>query len=415
MVSKAKRVFDVEKVRADFPILARTVRGKPLVYLDSAATSQKPRQVIDAVAEFYSRHNANVHRAIYELGEEATREYEGAREKIAQFIHARSPTEVVFTKSTTESLNAIAYGWGLKGKMGAGDEIVSTVMEHHSNHVPWFFVQDMKGVKLKWVDINEDGTLRMDDYDRLITKRTKVVTVTHCSNVLGTINPVQEIAKRAHEVGAICVVDAAQSAPHMPVDVQGIDCDFLAFSGHKMLGPTGIGVLFGKQERLEEMEPLIGGGEMIREVHLGTASWNDVPFKFEGGTPNMAGAIGLGVAVDYLTALGMENVRRHEVEMTRYALDVLPGVKGLKAYGPADVNRRGGVVSFVLGDIHPHEIASILDVEGIAIRSGHHCAQPLMERLNVPATARASFYVYNTPEEVDRLAAGLRKVLEVFA
>ena len=415
MASKTKLLMNVEKIREDFPILSRTVHGKPLVYLDSAATSQKPRAVIDSVSDFYSRYNANVHRAIYELGEEATREYEGAREKVAQFIHARSPKEVAFTKSTTESLNTIAYGWGLKGKMREGDEIVSTVMEHHSNHVPWFFVQDAKGVKMKWVGMSDDGLLNMEDYDELITKRTKVVTVTHCSNVLGTINPVQEIAKRAHEAGAICVVDAAQSVPHMPVDVQKIDCDFLAFSGHKMLGPTGIGVLYGKEERLNEMEPLMGGGEMIREVHLGTAKWNEVPFKFEGGTPNMAGAIGLGVAVDYLNTIGMDNVRRHEVELTEYALDVLSEVKGFHGFGLKDASRRGGVISFSLGDVHPHDIASILDVEGIAIRSGHHCAQPLMERLNVPATARASFYVYNTPEEVDRLAAGLRKVLDVFA
>jgi cysteine desulfurase/selenocysteine lyase len=415
MTSKSKLLMNVEKIREDFPILSRTVRGKPLVYLDSAATSQKPRAVIDSVSDFFSRYNANVHRAIYELGEEATREYEGAREKIAQFIHARSPNEVAFTKSTTESLNTIAYGWGIKGKLREGDEIVSTVMEHHSNHVPWFFVQDAKGVKMKWVGMSDDGALRMEDYDEMITKRTKVVTVTHCSNVLGTINPVQEIAKRAHEVGAICVVDAAQSVPHMAVDVQGIDCDFLAFSGHKMLGPTGIGVLYGKEERLQEMEPLMGGGEMIREVHLGTAKWNDIPFKFEGGTPNIAGAIGLGVAVDYLNKIGMDNVRRHEVELTEYALDVLTDVKGFHGFGLRAASRRSGVISFTLGDVHPHDIASILDVEGIAIRSGHHCAQPLMERLNVPATARASFYVYNTPEEVDRLAAGLRKVLDVFA
>jgi len=415
MASKAKLLMNVEKVRADFPILSRTVRGKPLVYLDSAATSQKPRQVIDAVSDFFARYNANVHRAIYELGEEATREYEGAREKVAQFINARSPNEIVFTKSTTESINAIAYGWGLKGSLAAGDEIVSTVMEHHSNHVPWFFVQDYKGVKLKWVDIHDDGTLKMEQYDELITKRTKLVTVTHASNVLGTINPVQEIAKRAHEVGAICVVDAAQSVPHLPVDVQKIDCDFLAFSGHKMLGPTGIGVLYGKPDRLETMEPLMGGGEMIREVHLGTALWNDVPFKFEGGTPNMAGAIGLGVAVDYLSALGMENVRTHEREMTEYALETLREIPGIRIHGTQDANRRGGVVSFTLGDIHPHDIASVLDIEGIAIRSGHHCAQPLMERLHEDATARASFYVYNTFEEVDRLAGGLRKVSEVFS
>src|SRR6267143_1725602 len=318
MASKTKLLMNVEKIRQDFPILSRTTRGKPLVYLDSAATSQKPKAVIDSVSDFFSRYNANV---------------------------------------------------------------------------PRCFVQDAKGVKMKWVGMTDDGALRMDEYDDLITKRTKVVTVTQCSNVLGTINPVQEIAKRAHEVGAICVVDGAQSVPHMAVDVQKIDCDFLAFSGHKMLGPTGIGVLYGKEERLQEMEPLMGGGEMIREVHLGTAKWNDVPFKFEGGTPNMAGAIGLGVAVDYLNGIGMDRVRRHEMELTEYALEVLSDVKEFHGFGLTDATRRGGVISFTLGDVHPHDIASILDIEGIAIRSGHHCAQPLMERLNVPATARASFYV----------------------
>src|SRR5256712_1401417 len=277
MATKTQLLMNVEKIREDFPILKRTVRGKPLVYLDSAATSQKPKSVIDAVSDFFSRYNANVHRAIYELGEEATREYEGAREKVAQFIHARSPNEVAFTKSTTESLNTIAYGWGIKGKLREGDEIGSTVMEHHSNHVPWFFVQDAKGVKMKWVGMTDDGALRMDEYDAMITKRTKVVTVTHCSNVLGTINPVQEIAKRAHEVGAICVVDGAQSVPHMAVDVQKIACAFLAFSGQKMPGPTGIGVLYGKEGRLQEMEPLVAGGGRSRGVHLGTAKWHDVP------------------------------------------------------------------------------------------------------------------------------------------
>jgi len=416
MARAAKVLLNVPAIRKDFPILQRKVRDKPLTYLDSAATSQKPKQVIDAMADYYSRYNANVHRAIYELGEEATREYEGARERIAEFIHANSPMEIAFTKSTTESLNLIAYGWGLKGQhLKEGDEILGTVMEHHSNHVPWHFVRDLKGAVLKYVGVTDDGQLRMEDYDSLITKRTKVVTVAHVSNVLGTINPVKEIAKRAHEVGAICVVDAAQSVPHMPVDVQDIGCDFLAFSGHKMLGPTGIGVLYGKQEILEETEPLLGGGEMIREVHLGRATWNDVPYKFEGGTPNIAGAIGLGVAVDYLRKLGMSAVRQHEMELTAYALRRLHEVDGLRLYGPDDVTKRGGVVSFTMEKAHPHDIASILDVEGICIRSGHHCAQPLMERYDLAATARASFYVYNDFEDVDRLVAGLEKVREVFA
>jgi cysteine desulfurase/selenocysteine lyase len=288
-------------------------------------------------------------------------------------------------------------------------------MEHHSNTIPWYFVQDHKGVTLKWVDINDDGTLKMEQYDDLITENTKVVTVTHVSNVLGTINPIRDIANRAHEVGAICVVDGAQGAPHLPVDVQAMDCDFYTVSGHKMLGPTGSGVLYGKHRLLEEMEPFLGGGEMIREVHKGWAKWNDVPYKFEAGTMNIEGAVGLGAAVDYLTKIGMENVRRHEMELTEYALDELRRVEGLTMFGPEDMRIRGGVISFLLEGVHAHDIASILDVEGIAIRSGHHCAQPLMERLGVPATSRASFYVYNEADDVDRLVAGLKKVREVFA
>ena len=415
MAKHAKVLLNVPKIKGDFPILTRKVHDKRLVYLDSAATSQKPKQVIDATSDFYARYNANVHRAIYELGEESTREYEGAREKIAEFIQARSPNEIVFTKSTTESINVIAYGYGLKGKIDKGDEIVGTVMEHHSNHVPWHFVKDHKGAVLKYVDITDDGTLKLEQYDDLLTKRTKIVTVALCSNVLGTINPVKEIAKRAHEVGAICVVDAAQAAPHMPIDVRALDADFLAFSGHKMLGPTGIGVLYGKPELLEQTEPLLGGGEMIREVHLGWAKWNDVPYKFEGGTPNIAGAIGLGVAVDYLKGLGMEAVRAHEMEMTEYALKELGRIKGVTLYGPRDVKKRTGVVSFTIDGAHPHDIASILDVKGICIRSGHHCAQPLMERFDLPATARASFYIYNDFEDVDALTAGIKEVQEVFA
>jgi cysteine desulfurase/selenocysteine lyase len=408
-----EELFD--RVRKDFPILNRQFHGKPFTYLDSAATSQKPMQVIDAVDRFFSKQNANVHRAIYALGEESTREYEGAREKIAKFINAKSEKEIVFTRGTTEGINMVSYGWGLKGSLEKGDEILSTVMEHHSNHVPWHFVQDMKGAKLKWVDINDDGTLKMEQYDELITDKTRLVAVTHCSNVLGTINDVREIAKRAHEVGALCLVDAAQSVPHFPVDVQELGCDFFAFSGHKMLGPTGVGVLFGRQELLEEMEPMIGGGEMIREVELGSATWNDVPHKFEGGTPNMAGVVGLGAAVDYLEDVGMDRVRQHEREITQYALDTIEKMPGVRAFGTSDLDIRGGVVSFEIEGVHPHDVASILDVEGIAVRSGHHCAQPLMNRLDVPATSRASFYVYNGTEDVDRLAEGIRKVQKVFA
>src|SRR6266568_2302887 len=364
MAKPAKVLLNVPKIKADFPILQRTIRDKRLVYLDSAATSQKPRQVIDATSDYYSRYNANVHRAIYELGEESTREYEGAREKLAAFIGAKSPNEVVFTKSTTESINVIAYGYGLKGKITKGDEIVGSVMEHHSNHVPWHFVKDHKGVVLKYVDVNDDGTLKMEQYDDLLSNRTKIVTVTLCSNVLGTINPVKEIVKKAHEVGAICVVDAAQAAPHMPIDVGDLDADFLAFSGHKMLGPTGIGI---------------------------------------------------GAAVDYLSNIGMEAVRAHEMEITEYALEKLGRLKGVRTFGPKDVTKRAGVVSFTIDNAHPHDIASILDVEGICVRSGHHCAQPLMERFGLPATARASFYIYNDLEDVDALVAGIKRVQEVFA
>jgi cysteine desulfurase/selenocysteine lyase len=415
MARTAKTLLNVPKIKKDFPILERRVRDKPIVYLDSAATSQKPRQVIDATSDYYARYNANVHRAIYELGEESTRAFEEAREKVAAFIGAKSSSEIVFTKSTTESLNLVAYGWGLKGKLREGDEIVGSVMEHHSNHVPWHFVKDHRGVVLKYVDVDDDGRLRLEQYDELITRRTKVVTVAHASNVLGTINPVREIAERAHEVGAVCVVDAAQSVPHMPVDVQSLGADFLAFSGHKMLGPTGIGVLYGTSEALEATEPLLGGGEMIREVHLGGASWNEVPYKFEGGTPNIAGAIGLGAAVDYLEGLGMEAVRAHEMDVTRAALDRLLALEGVRILGPREVRDRGGVVAFTMDRAHPHDIASILDVDGVCIRSGHHCAQPLMERFQVPATARASFYVYNDEADVERLVAALRKVQEVFA
>ena len=414
-MERTKPSLDVAKIKKDFPIMERKIHGKPLCYLDSAATSQKPMQVIEAISDFYSNYNANVHRAIYELGEDATRGYEGAREKIAQFINARSSSEIVFTRGTTESINIVAYGWGIKGKIEKGDEIVSTVMEHHSNHIPWFFVQDYKGVKLSWIDIDDEGFLKMEDLDRLVTERTKMVAVTQCSNVLGTINPIKEIAKKAHEVNALCLVDAAQSVPHSPVDVQNLDCDLLAFSGHKMLGPTGIGVLYGKEKVLEEMEPMLGGGEMIREVHLGRATWNDVPWKFEGGTPDPAGAVGLGAAIDYLSSLGMQNVRQHEIELNAYGLEMLGKIKGIRILGPMDPKKRGGLIAFTIPEAHPHDIAAILDAEGIAIRSGHNCAQPLMERCGIPATARASFYVYNSPEDIDRLVKGLKKVQEVFA
>lgn len=416
MVGKMKESgpIDVTEVRRDFPVLERQVHGKPLAYLDSAATSQKPRAVIQKINDYLQLYTANVHRAIYEIGEEATEEYEGARERLVRFVNASGPEELVYTSGTTEAINAVAYGWGLKGNLGEGDEIVTTVMEHHSNTIPWYFVKDLRGTVIKWVDVDEDGRLRMDEYDELITRRTKLVTLAHTSNVLGTINPVKEVAKRAHEVGALCLVDAAQSVPHMPVDVKALDADFFAFSGHKMLGPTGIGGMYAREEILEEMEPFLGGGEMIREVHKGWAKWNELPWKFEAGTPNVLGAIGLGAAAAYLSRLDMRRVREHEVALTAYALKRLAEIPGLRVFGPPSTEDRGGVVSFELEGVHAHDIASILDAEGIAVRAGHHCAQPLMERLDVPATTRASFYVYNTEAEVDRLAEALEKVREVF-
>ncbi len=406
--------LDARRIRKDFPGLEREVHGKPLVYLDNAATTQKPRQVIEKVNEYMTMYASNVHRAIYEIGEQATEEFEDAREGLCRFINARDCKELVFTSGTTEAINAVAYGWGLKGNLTEGDEVITTVMEHHSNTIPWYFLKDLRGIVLKWVDVDDDGRLRMEQFDELITGKTKLITLTHCSNVLGTINPVKEIAKRAHEVDAICLVDAAQSVPHMPVNVQDLDSDFLAFSGHKMLGPTGIGGLHGKEEILEEMEPFMGGGEMIREVHMGWAKWNELPWKFEAGTPNVMGAIGLGAATDYLSTLGMQRVRDHEMELTQYALERLRGIPGVRIFGPPVAEDRGGVISLLLEGVHAHDVASILDAEGIAIRAGHHCAQPLMDRLEVPATTRASFYVYNLPEEADCLAAAIEKVREVF-
>ncbi len=412
--TKGSGGLDVRKIRADFPVLGREVHGKPLVYLDNAATSQKPIQVIEKVEEYLKMYASNVHRAIYEIGERATEEFEDAREEVMRLLNVESPSELVYTSGTTEAINAVAYGWGLKGNLNEGDEVVTTVTEHHSNTIPWYFLKDLRGIDIKWVDIDEDGKLRMEDYDELITRRTKLVTLAHVSNVLGTINPVEEIARRAHEVGALCLLDAAQSVPHMPVDVRDLECDFLAFSGHKMMGPTGIGGLYGREEILEDMEPFMGGGEMIREVHQGWAKWNELPWKFEAGTPNVMGAIGLGAAVRYLQRLDMHRIRDHEIELTRYALKRLNQVPGMQIFGPPVAEDRGGVISFTLEGVHAHDIASILDAEGIAIRAGHHCAQPLMERLEVPATTRASFYAYNLKEEADRLAEGLEKVREVF-
>ena len=398
-------MLDVDRIRADFPILTRQVHGRPLVYLDNAATAQKPESVIRAVDDYYRRYNANIHRGVHTLAEEATAAYEEARRKVARFINADSPREVVWVRNTTEAINLVAWTWG-RSHIAEGDVIILSVMEHHSNLVPWQLLAQEKGARLEFIGLDAEGRLVLDDLDRLLEehgRRVKLVAVSGMSNVLGTINPVSEIARRAHDAGALLLVDGAQSVPHLAVDVRQMDADFLAFSGHKMLGPTGIGVLWARQEILQAMPPFLGGGDMIRSVHLRHSEWNDVPHKFEAGTPNIAQAIGLGAAVDYLADLGMDQVQAHEQALAAYALERLAEVPNLLVYGPP-AGERGGVVTFNLmreGEIliHPHDLASILDREGVAIRAGHHCAQPLMEHYGVPATARASFYVYNTEAE----------------
>lgn len=425
-------MLNVKAIRADFPILQRQVHGKRLVYLDNAATSQKPEVVIQAMDDYYRRYNANIHRGVHTLAEEATEAYEGARRKVGRFINAYSPREVVFTRNTTEAINLVANSWG-QSTMREGDVIILSVMEHHSNLVPWQLLAQATGARLEFIALDLEGRLLLNGslpegpadwgqpLDRLLDRwgeRVKLVAVSGMSNVLGTINPVAEIARRAHDVGALLLVDGAQSVPHLPVDVQAIGADFLAFSGHKMLGPTGIGVLWGRKELLQAMPPFQGGGDMIKSVHLRESEWNDVPHKFEAGTPNVADAIGLGAAVDYLAGLGMDDVHAHEQAVAAYALKRLPDVPDLHIYGPP-AGERGGVITFNLirnGEllIHPHDLASILDREGVAIRAGHHCAQPLMDYFGVPATARASAYVYNTEDEVDRLVDALCKARAVF-
>src|SRR6266480_5825827 len=408
-----QKVRTAADIRNDFPILSRHVHGKPLVYLDSTASSQKPDAVIDAMSTYYRTYHANVHRGVYQISEEATAAMEKARVKTARFINARQSKQVIFTRNTSESINLVAYSWG-NANIAAGDLILLTEMEHHSNLVPWQMLAQRTGARLEFIPVTDDGLLLLDVYEQLLQQRPKLVAFTHMSNVLGTINPVQKMITHAHAVGAIILLDAAQSVPHLPVDVQALDIDFLCFSSHKMLGPTGIGVLYGKRDLLEAMPPFMGGGDMIRKVGLRASTWNDLPWKFEAGTPAIAEAVGLGVAVDYLNTLGMEHVFKHEQEITAYALEQLQTIPGLIIYGP-DVTKRGGVISFTLDDIHPHDLASILDQEmGVAIRAGHHCAQPLMERLGLAATARASFYVYTIREDIDALVQGLRKALQIF-
>jgi len=406
-------MFEVDKIREDFPILKRKINGRDLVYLDNAATSQKPQSVIDSLVDYYSFHNANVHRGVHTLAEEATELYEAARGKVAKFINARLPSEIVFVRNSTEALNLVVWSWA-KTNLKEGDEILLSEMEHHSNLVPWQLLAKEVGAVIKYVPFNESGQIRISDFRIRISKRTKVVSLVHVSNSLGTINPVKEVAKMAHEVGAIMVVDGAQSVPHMRVDVRSLDCDFLAFSGHKMLGPMGIGVLYGRQNILEAMPPFLSGGDMIRLVSLEGATFNDVPYKFEAGTPNVAGAVGLGAAIDYLEGLGMEGVREHEIELTAYALEKLKEVKGLVSYGPDHVSQRGGLVTFNLKGLHSHDLASILDGQGIAVRSGHHCTMPVHTKLGISSSLRASFYIYNTKEEVDKLVAGLEKAKRIF-
>ena len=408
-------MFDVEKIRLDFPILAKEIFGNPLVYLDNAATSQKPRQVIDALVDYYENFNANVHRGVHTLSMEATDKYEDAREKVSAFINSESSDSVIWTRNASESLNLVAHSWG-ENNINEGDEILLTPMEHHSNLVPWQELARRKNADIKFIPMLENGTLDMDRVDDLITEKTALVSAVHMSNALGTINPVRELGVKAHRMGAKILVDGAQSVPHMPTDVQELNCDFLVFSGHKMLGPTGIGALYVKKEILESMEPFLTGGEMVLEVSYEEASWADLPMKFEAGTPNIADSIGLGSAVDYLNVLGMENVREHEKDLTTYALNRFKNadLEGLDLFGPDDPDIRGGVFSFNTPDVHPHDLGTFLDRIGIAVRTGHHCAMPLVRSLGVAATARASFYLYNTKKEVDILVDGVTEALRYF-
>jgi len=405
--------FDVNSIRKQFPIFQReTSEGVPLVYLDSTATSQKPLAVIEAMDTYYRRSNANIHRGVHTLAEEATALYEEAREKIAKFINAASAKEIIYTRNTTESINLVAYTWA-RANLKAGDLIVLTEMEHHSNLVPWHILQAERGIELEFIPVTEDGLLDLDAYKTLLNRTPKLVSFTHMSNVLGTITPAAEIIRLAHEAGAVTLVDGAQSVPHLKVDVQALDADFLAFSAHKMCGPTGVGALYGKAELLEAMPPFLGGGDMIKEVKLRSFRPNSLPHKFEAGTPAIAEAVGFGAAVDYLSSIGMDAIAAYEHEITEYALERLEEIPGIKLFGPS-ADKKGGVASFTFDGIHPHDVAQILDRDGIAVRAGHHCAQPLHEKFGIPATSRASFYLYSTKEEVDLLVNGIYKVKELF-
>lgn len=409
----AHQPFDIERIRRDFPILKREIGDSQLVYLDNAATSQRPVQVLAEMTRFYRDHNANIHRGVHTLSVEATDLYEEARGKVARFINAPRPEELVFTRNTTESINLVAHGWGRKF-LQAGDEVVISEIEHHSNIVPWQMLRDERGIVLKYIPMLPDGTLDLEAARQIIGPKTKLLAITAMSNALGTIVPLDVLIPMAREHGAKVLIDGAQSVPHMPVDVQTLDADFLAFSAHKMLGPTGMGALWARHELLDSMDPFMGGGDMILTVTMERSTWADVPAKFEAGTPNVGGAVGFGAAADYLSALGMDAVRAHEVEVTDYALRRLGDVPGVTIFGPPNAEDRGGVVSFELEGVHPHDVGQVLDTHGVAVRTGHHCAQPVMAALTVPATARASFYIYNTTEEVDRLAVALEEVARFF-
>jgi cysteine desulfurase/selenocysteine lyase len=405
-------MFDVNSIRQDFPILRQEINGKPLAYLDNSASSQKPLPVIEAMNTYYREYNANVHRGIYAISEKASEAYETARKKIGRFINARSWREVIFTRNATEAINLVAFTWG-QTNIKTGDVILTSEMEHHANLVPWQQLAARTGAKVKYIPVDERGYLDMAAFDRLLTSEVKLVAITQMSNTLGTITPIGDIVQKAHAVGALVLLDSAQAVPHMPTDVQAFDCDFLAFSGHKMMGPTGSGVLWARKEILAEMPPFMTGGDMIKKVTFDGADWNDLPWKFEAGTPAIAEAIGLGAAVDYLKELGMHNIRQHEIALTTYALEKLGQVEGVRIYGPLEPTARGGAIAFTLGDIHAHDVAAVLDGEGIAVRAGHHCTMPLHDKLGLQATTRASFYIYNIPEEVDRLVDALDKTREL--
>jgi cysteine desulfurase/selenocysteine lyase len=405
-------MFDVAKIREDFPILKRTINGKPLVYLDNAATSQTPVQVSAAIVDYYNRYNANIHRGIHTMSEEATEAYESVREKVREFIDAPEAREIIYTRGTTEAINLVAFTWGRQNIL-PGDEIVLTAMEHHANLVPWQQLAIEREAKLVFLELTEDGQIDLEEAKKKIGPKTKLVTVTLMSNVMGTIVPVKEIAQIAHKFGAVVLVDGAQAIPHLPTSVRELDCDFLAFSLHKMLGPTGVGILWGKAKLLNAMPPFMTGGDMISAVHREKTTWNELPWKFEAGTPNIADVIASGIAIDYLKNLGMENVRAHEIEMTEYAIKSLQNLGNVKIYGPLDATKRGGVVAFNFSEVHPHDLGQILNDSGIAIRAGHHCCQPLMRDLQVSGTARASFYIYNTKEEIDELVKALKEADKV--